>query len=185
MTFKFSDSLTTRGAVDKAFQLVVDNRQRTPLEDIDYPKDNYNKSYKIIPEEDFPSSVITRLKIKINLPDNLNKDEVVFNIKHCTAYIFNNKKPDVLIIFIYSKKASNFQGLENKFNIAKAEFAPYGDWGQVQEGFAYNLPSDKLDLKIEFEENYFDKNKKIKIADELARDLILEALKNKHKKNQL
>jgi hypothetical protein len=185
VTFKFSNSPTTRGAVDKAFQLVVDKRQRPSLEDISYPTENYNRSYKIISEEDLPLSVISRSKIKIDLPDNLSKDEVVFNIKHCTAYIFNNKKPDALIIFIYSKKASNFQGLENKFNVAKAEFAPYGDWGQAQEGFVYNLPSDKFDLKIEFEENYFDKNKKIKTADELARDLILEALKNKHKKNQL
>jgi len=171
----------SRGAVDKAFQLVVDNRQRTPLENIYYPTDNYNKSYKIISEEDFPSSVITRLKIKIDLPDNLNKDEVVFNIKHCTVYIFNKKKPDALIIFIYSQKASNFQGFENKFNVAKAEFAPYGDWDQAQEGFVYNLPSNKFDWNIEFEESYFDKSKKMKTADECARDLILEILKNKNK----
>jgi len=120
------------------------------------------------------------LKIKIDLPNNLNKDEVVFNIKHCTVFIFNKKKPDALIIFIYSQKASNFQGFESKFNVAKAEFAPYGNWDQAQEGFAYNLPSDKFDWNIEFEESYFDESKKMKTVDELAKDLILEILKNKN-----
>lgn len=171
----------SRGAIDKSLQLVVDKRQRTPLKDIDYPTDNYNKSYKIISEEDLSFSVISRLKIKIDLPDNLNKDEVVFNIKHCTAYIFNNKKPDALIIFIYSSKSTNFQDF-GKFNVARAEFAPFGNWGKAEEGFVYNMPSDKFEWKIEFEESYFDKSKKMKTADELARDLILEIL-NKHKED--
>jgi len=174
-----NDIRCSKGAIDKSFQLVVDNRKRTPLKDIDYPTGDYNKSYRIISEEDLPLSVISRLKIKINLPDNLSKGEVVFNIKHCTASIFNNKKPDALMIFIYSEKATNFQGFK-KFNVAKAEFAPFGDWGKAEEGFVYNLPSDKFDWKIEFEESYFDKNKKMKTADDLARDLILEIIKNKH-----
>ena len=172
---------SSKGAIDKSFQLVVDNRQRiTPLKDINYPTGNYNKSYEIISEKDLSFSVISRLKIKIDLPDNLSKDEVVFNIKHCTAYIFNKKKPDALVIFIYSSKSANFQDF-GKFNVARADFAPLGDWGKAEEGFVYNLPLDKFDWKIEFEESYFDKNKKMKTADELARDLILEALKNKHK----
>ncbi len=176
------DLRESRGTIDKSFQLVVDKRQRTPLKDINYPTDNYNKSYKIISEENLSFSVISRLKIKIDLPDNLSKDEVVFNIKHCTAYIFNNKKPDALAIFIYSSKSKNFQDF-GKFNVARAEFAPFGDWGKAEEGFVYNLPSDKFEWKIEFEESYFDKSKKMKTADELARDLILEILKNKHKEN--
>ena len=177
-----SDLRDSKGAIDKSFQLVVDKRQRTPLKDINYPTDNYNKSYKIISEENLSFSVISRLKIKIDLSDNLGKDEVVFNIKHCTAYIFNNKKPDALAIFIYSSKSTNFQDF-GKFNVARAEFAPFGDWVKAEEGFVYNLPSDKFEWKIEFEESYFDKSKKMKTADELARDLILEIQKNKHKNN--
>jgi len=176
---------SSKGSIDKSFQLVVDNRQRTtPLKDINYPTSNYYKSYKIISVEDFPLSVISRLEIKIDLPDNLSKDEAVFNIKHCTAYIFNKKKPDALVIFIYSSKSANFQDFK-KFNVASAYFAPFGEWGGAEVGFVYNLPSDKFDWKIEFEESYFDKSKKMKTADELAKDLILEILKNKHVKNQL
>lgn len=175
---------SSKGAIDKSFQLVADNRQRALLKDINYPTRNYNESYKIISEEDLSFSVISRLKIKIDLPDNLSKDEVVFNIKHCTAYIFNKKKPDAMAIFIYSSKSSNFQDF-GKFNVARADFAPFGDWGKAEEGFVYNLPSDKFDWKIEFEESYFDKNKRMKTVDELARDLILEIIKNKHVKNQL
>ena len=92
--------------------------------------------------------------------------------------IFNNKKPDAISIYVYSKESANFQDF-GKFNVAMAEFAPFGDWGRAEEGFVYNIPSDKFEWKIEFEESYFDKNKKMKTADELARDLILEMLKNK------
>lgn len=41
-----------------------------------------------------------------------------------------------------------------------AEFAPFGDWGRAEEGFAYNIPSDKFEWKIEFEESYLIKIKK-------------------------
>ena len=178
-----NDLRNSKGAIDKSFQLVKDNRHRiTPLKNINYPTGNYSKSYKIISEEDLSFSIISRLKIKIDLPDNLSKDEVVFNIKHCTANIFNNKKPDALVIFTYSSKSTNFQDF-GKFNVARAEFAPFGNWGKAEEGFVYNLPSDKFEWKIEFEESYFDKSKKMKTADELARDLILEILKNKHKED--
>jgi len=170
----------SKGSIDKSVQLIIDNRQRTPLKDISYPTGDYNKSYKIISEKDLPFSKISRLEIKIDLPDNLSKEEVVFNIKHCTVYIFNNKKPDALAIFAYSKEASNFQGFK-KFNVARSEFAPYGDWERAEEGFAFNLPSDKFDWKIEFEESYFNKSKRMKTVDEYARDTILEILRNKNK----
>lgn len=175
-----NDLRDSKGAIDKSYQLLVDKRQRTPLENISYPIGNFNKSYKIISEEDLQISVIYTLKIKIDLPDNLNKDEVAFNIKHCTAYVFNKKKPDALMMLIYSEKATNFQGFK-KFNVARAEFGPFGDFGKAEEGFVYNLPSDKFDWKMEFEESYFDKSKKMKTTDELARDLILEMIRNKNK----
>lgn len=160
----------SRGTVDKSGQLVMDKRKRTTLEDISFPKGNYNKSYKIVKTESLPYSTIQRIIVRINIPDNLSKDEVIFNIKHCTAAIFNEKKPDALGIFVYSSDASNFLGFE-KFNVAKSDFAPFGDWGKAEEGFAYNLPSNKFDWKIDFEESYFDKKKRIKTTEELARDI--------------
>jgi len=179
---KMTDALyNSRGTVDKSVQLVLDKRDRTPLENINYPTDSFIKSYLIVEIKELPYSRIHRLTVKIDLPDNLSKEEVIFNIKHCTASIFNDKKPDALEIFAYSSKASNFLGY-NKFNVVKADFAPFGVWGQAEEGFAYNLPSDKFDWKIDFEESYFDKKKKIKTAEELAKDLVLEMLENKNKK---
>ncbi len=148
----------SRGTVDKSVQLVLDKRKRTKLENIDYPKSNYKKSYKIVKVETLPYSTIQRIIVRIDLPDYLSKEEVIFNIKYCTAEIFNDKKPDALGIFVYCSKASNFLGFE-KFNVAKSDFAPFGDWGKAEEGFAYNLPSDKFDWKIDFEESYFDKKK--------------------------
>lgn len=171
----------SRGTVDKSVQLVMDKRERTPLKDIKFPESNFVKSFEIIKIEKLPYSRIQRLIARINIPDNLTKEEVAFNIKYCTAELFNKHKPDALGLFVYSSEASNFLGYE-KFNVAKADFAPFGDWGQAEEAFAYNLPSDKFDWKIEFEESYFDKNKRIKTSDEFARDMLLEMIKNKKKK---
>ena len=171
----------SRGTVDKSVQLVMDKRKRTPLENIAFPESDYKISYEIVKLETLPYSTIKRILVRINLPDNLSKEEVIYNIKYCTAKIFNDKKPDALGIFAYCSNASNFLGFE-KFNVAKSDFAPFGDWGKTEEGFAYNLPSDKFDWKIDFEESYFDKKKQIKTSEELARDLVMEILKNKGKK---
>ena len=171
----------SRGTVDKSVQLVMDKRKRTPLENIAFPESDYKISYEIVKLETLPYSTIQRILVRINLPDNLSKEEVIYNIKYCTAKIFNDKKPDALGMFSYCSNASNFLGFE-KFNVAKSDFAPFGDWGKTEEGFAYNLPSDKFDWKIDFEESYFDKKKQIKTSEELARDLVMEILKNKGKK---
>lgn len=178
---KMTEALeNSRGTVDKSVQLVVDKRERTPLQDINMPIGNFEPSYKILKTEDLPYSTIQRIIARIDLPDNLTKEEVSYNIKYCTAKIFNQRKPDALGIFVYCSKASNFLGFE-KFNVAKSDFAPFGDWGQAEQGFAYNLPSDKFDWKIDYEESYFDKKKRIQTSEELARELVMEMLKNKRK----
>lgn len=151
----------SRGTVDKSVQLVMDKRKRTPLENIAFPESDYKISYEIVKLETLPYSTIQRILVRINLPDNLSKEEVIYNIKYCTAKIFNDKKPDALGIFAYCSNASNFLGFE-KFNVAKSDFAPFGDWGKTEEGFAYNLPSDKFDWKIDFEESYFDKKNRLR-----------------------
>jgi len=179
---KLTDSLeNSRGTLDKSVQLVLDKRIRTPLKDIKYPSGRFNASFKIVDIEELSYSRIKRLLVRIDLPDYLSKEEVVFNIKFCTAEIFNKNKPDALGIFAYCSIASNFLGY-NKFNVAKADFAPFGDWGQAEEGFTYSIQSDKFDWKIEFEESYFDKKKRIKTSEELAKDLVMEMLKNRKKK---
>ena len=104
------------------------------LKNIDYPESNYNKSYEIVKVETLPYSTIQRIIARINLPDNLLKEEVIFNIKYCTAEIFNDKKPDALGIFVYCSNASNFLDFE-KFNVAKSDFAPFGDWGKAERVF--------------------------------------------------
>jgi TIR domain len=176
---KMTDVLgNSRGTVDKAVQLVIDNRERTPLKDINYPSGKFKKLYNVIKIEELPYSKLLRLSISINLPDHLDKEEVSFNIKYCTVDFFNKRKPDAIKIFVYSSKASNFIEYQ-KFNVARADFAPFGDWGQAEEGFAYNLSSDKFDWRIEFEESYFNKKKHFQTGEELARELVMETLKKK------
>lgn len=167
-----------KGAVDKAAQLVYDDRQRSPLGDIKFPIGDFNHSYKIMEKNELNFSKLRQLEIRIDLKDNLSKDEIRYNIKHLTAVMFNEEKVDAIKIFVHCSKASNFLGY-NKFNVARADFAPYGDWGKAEEGFAYNLPVDKFDWKIEFEQSYFDKSKKIETVDEMAKRLFLEILDGK------
>lgn len=174
------DIENSKGIVDKSFQLVVDKRERTPLKDISFPCSDFEASYNLIETENLPYSTIQRIIVSIDLLDNLTKEEVIFNIKHCTAKVFNESKPDALGIFVYSSKASNFLGFK-KFSVARADFAPFGDWGQAEQGFAYNLPSDKFDWEIEFEESYFDKTKQMQTVEELAKDLVMEVLNKKGK----
>jgi hypothetical protein len=168
----------SKGAVDKAAQLVYDDRKRTPLSDISFPAGEFKPSYKIVDRSELNFSKLKRIRIDIDLADNLSKDEIKYNIKYLTATTFNSEKPDGIKIFVYCKEASNFQGYE-KFNVARADFAPYGEWGRSEEGFAYNLPVDKFEWKIEFEESYFNRELKMETPDEMAERLVLELLKNK------
>lgn len=178
---KLTETLeNSRGTVDKSVQLVVDKRKRTPLQNINMPKGDFEVSYKIVETEVLPYSTIQRIIVKIDLPDNLSKEEVSYNIKYCTAEIFNLRKPDALGVFAYCSKSSNFLDFK-KFNVAKSDFAPFGDWGQAEQGFAYNLPSDKFDWKIDFEESYFDKKKLIATSEEYTKELVMEMLRNKRK----
>jgi len=168
----------SKGALDKAFQLVRDDRTRTPLADIPYPEGNFQSSYSIIDFEDLSYSKILRIKVRIKLPADLSKEAVKYNLKHCNASIFNEYKPDALAIFAYSDKASNFQGFD-KYNVASCDFAPLGDWGKAEEGFAYNLPVSKFEYKIQFEESYFDTNLQMPTGLDSAKNLIFEILDEK------
>jgi hypothetical protein len=152
---KTYDSIkNSEGALDKAFQLVKDKRKRTPLANIDYPKSHYKLKYKIVGNKWLNFSVVRRLQLRIQFPNGLSKDEVRFNIKYCVAKEFNKEKPDALAIFAYCKD-ENFDGFDSMYNVAKADFAPYGKWEEAVEGFVYELPIEKFRLKIEFFEGYF------------------------------
>lgn len=145
----------SKGALDKAYQLVKDKRKRTPLANIDFPKSHYKPKYKIVGNKWLNFSVIRRLQLKIQFPNGLSKDEVRFNIKYCGASEFNKEKPDALAIFAYCKD-ENFNGFDCMYNVVKADFAPYGKWEKAEEGFAYNLPVEKFNWKIKFFESYFN-----------------------------
>lgn len=166
------------GTVDKLVQLVYDARSRSPLGKIQYPLGNFKKSFEIIHEEDSNFSRIKQKIIGINLKDGLSKNEVRFNIKYLTAEIFNSNELDAIKILVFCNLSNNYLGLK-KYNVAKADFAPYGEWGRAEEGFVYNLPIEKFDWKIEFEESYFDKTVKMESFDEMALRLIQELNRDK------
>ena len=169
----------SKGALAKSVQLVRDNRQRTPLEDIDFPEGDFEPHYSIVKEEDLQYSKIIRKVIRIDLPPDMSKEEVIYNIRHCTALIFNKYKPEALSIFVYSDQASNFMGFDSKYNVAKSEFAFCGDFSRAEEGFAYNMPISEFEPKYNFEESYFNQNLKIQTGEECAKEIVDEIFADK------
>lgn len=60
------------------------------------PEGSWNPCYQIIEAEWFNYSKVKRRGLKILLPPELSKDEVVFNLKHCCVKEFNDYKPDAV-----------------------------------------------------------------------------------------
>lgn len=164
----------SKGALDRAYQLVIDDRERTPLDNIDFPDGDFQESYSIINIEDISYSKISRIEVKINIPADLNKETVEYNIKHCNASVFNEHKPEALAIYAYSDQASNFLGFDDRYNVANSNFALYGEWNRAEESFAYNMPVSKFGYTIKYEDSYFNKNIKIDSSQDIAKKLIYE-----------
>lgn len=133
----------SQGELEKSFQLKKNKQKRVPLEDIKFSlKSSYIKKYKIIDIEPNHYSQIKRYTIKILLEEEFNRSELNYLIKLETIKFFNENKPDGLAIFIYQRNAVNW--------VTRADFAPYGDWCKIEDGYAYSYPTSKFDWKIEY-----------------------------------
>jgi hypothetical protein len=168
----------SKGSVDKTYHLVKSKRKRTPLADLVKPVSKYKPSYQIIEREWLNRSVVKRLVVRIMLPKKLSKLEVKFNLDHCIATEFNKEKPDVLGIFAYCND-QNYDEDSQIPNVARADFAPYGDWGRAEEGVAYDLPVESFETKIEYYEEYWNTKLPKRTADSITRDIFTEILKNR------
>jgi len=135
-----------RGALAKAYQLVKDDRERDTLDDAEMPVGPWAAQYTIVDSEWVNYSKVKRRSLKITLPQNLDRDELVFNLKHCCIKEFNDLKPDAVWVGAYSRGA-NIRGVAD---LAVLEFAPFGEWGKAEEGVAYNLPTSEFDFRIRF-----------------------------------
>lgn len=146
----------SKGSTAKAYQLVIDGRTREFLENTDIPKENYRPTYKIVESEWYNFSQIKRLGMKITVPPHLSKEELIFNLKHCSATEFNAHKPDAIMIHAYVEDTNIDYG-STSFTAGKLEFAPFGKWEKAEEGFAYNIPTSEFKYSINFATEYFEK----------------------------
>lgn len=144
----------SKGALAKAYQLVKDKRERSPFENAEYPAGEFSPVYEIAETEWRNYSTIRRRSVKIWLPEGLSKDEVIFNLKHCCVEEFNSAKPDAVWVGAYhaDKKA---EGVSRPVDVGRIEFAPFGDWGRAEEGFAYNIPTSEFKFNVSLNESYF------------------------------
>jgi len=145
----------SNGALAAACQLVRDRRKRTPLEDCELPKGNWKPCYRVILTEWCNFSTVKRRSIKILVPPNLTKDQLIFNLKHCAATQFNAFKPDAIVVFAY--KYDQGQPSVNKaYDAGRLYFAPFGDWSRALDGFAYNIPTSEFQYSIDLIPSYFN-----------------------------
>ena len=134
----------SRGSVAKAYQLVIDNRSRTPLADAEMPIGSWSPSYHIEAVDWKNFSRVRRCVVNIRVGDDLERDELVFNLKHCCIKKFNDLKPDAIAVHAYSPSAE----LEGAPDVGMIDFAPFGDWGKAEDGLAYNLPTSEFDFAL-------------------------------------
>lgn len=147
----------SKGALAEAYQLVKDQRTRTPLDNCELPKENYQTVYEIMKTEWNEFSTVKRLVIRILVPLGLSRDELRFNLKKCAAEEFNVSKPDAIMVFAYAnEKTSNFD-INSYYTAGRAVFAPFGKWEKARDGVAYNIPTQEFDYTIDFVEAYFTK----------------------------
>ena len=139
-----------KGALARAFQLVKDKRNRSPLSDCKVPQDDFPPSYSVIIIERCDFSVIKRISAKIIVPKKLSesKEELSFNLKHCAATLFNKFKPDALMVFAYYDL--NNVDINSPFNAGRIIFAPFGQWEKAEEGFAYNIPTEQFEFSLTY-----------------------------------
>lgn len=91
------------GAVAKAFQLVIDGRERSPLADSSIPDGPFETKYEVASTEWCNFSVVRRRSLKITVPPGLSYEELRFNLEHCASLQFNAFKPDAVMVFAYAR----------------------------------------------------------------------------------
>lgn len=144
----------SKGALAIAYQLVKDRRERTPLEDFELPKGNWELCYQIVQTEWCNYSTVKRRSIKILVPPKLIKEELIFNLKHCAATQFNAFKPDAIAVLAY-RKDRDHSNVNRAYDAARLYFAPFGKWEKALDGFAYNIPTSEFDYSIDLVPSYF------------------------------
>ena len=154
---KLLDSLKydSKGVVAQAAQLVYDERTRTPLDDCEVPNNTHSILYHIFGLEWNNFSTAKRLSVNITVPRGLLREELRFNLKHCAASLFNQHKPDAIMVFAYLTEDQNEIG-EIPFSAGRVIFAPFGKWEKALDGFAYNILVKEYDYSIDFAQNYFN-----------------------------
>lgn len=144
----------SKGALAEAYQLVIDRRKRTPLDDCELPAGDFTPSYEVIEEEWSNFSVVRRRSVKILAPVGLSRDELRFNLQHCAVSQFNAFKPDAVMVFAYAK-TPNRRTISGPYSAGRVVFAPFGKWEKAQDGVAYNIPTSEFQYSLDFADDYF------------------------------
>ncbi len=134
----------SRGSLAKAFQLMVDGRERDPLADAAWPTGPGEPQYSVVEDRWHNYSKVRRRAAKVRLPGDLSREEILYSLKCCCINLFNDAKPDAVSVLGYSEDAD----LDGSADLAIVDFAPFGDWGRAEEGLAYNLPTSEFEFRV-------------------------------------
>jgi len=143
----------SKGALAQAYQLVVSGRTRTPLADIEVPRsEGIEPEYRVISEE-WPnlSLAVRRMAVKVVVPRGMAREVLRFNLMHCCAVLFNQHKPDALMVLAYfAAPGEKVLNLDWGFTAGRAVLAPFGNWDKAQDGVAYDLPTSDFSYSIDY-----------------------------------
>lgn len=109
---------------------------------------SFTPTYKIIEIRDLSYADIIRKEVRVSLPRNLNKDDILFNFRVISTEEYNKNKFNAITVFAFHENES----VNQAYTVAMYEFCPYGDWSRSDK----KVPLSEYGEKIEIKKSYFE-----------------------------
>ncbi|MCK4891536.1 MAG: hypothetical protein KAS78_02600, partial [Candidatus Pacebacteria bacterium] len=126
-------------------------------------------NYEIVEEEDISHALARRYSVRVVVNNNPATKNQIKAISEKTVNDYKAKNADALAIFFYFDKGQ----IDGAYTLAKAEWAPNGDWSQAELGKDQKLTYKFTDFidKERIEENLFG------LSEEQRKEIFKEIVK--------
>jgi hypothetical protein len=120
--------------------------------DLDIPRD-FKPVYSVAKVDHVDYGQVKRVAVTIRVPPGLIKDQVANNIRHVAVAQGNGMH--AIMVFVCEDGDAVDQG----YTVAKADYAPGGDWARAAEGLHDNSRKS-YQLAIQYRNGYFSADRK-------------------------
>lgn len=133
----------------------INNREGSQIGNVLRYNQNSSSDYGLSTTKDFSTRNGARLEIRITVNEGLNLYSLENTIKKAIAKTYYDYgKPKAISALVYKKG----QSTNGQYSVAKANFAPYGDWSNTSYG-----DLNTYEIKIQHNESYFDNDEEVKV----------------------